>query len=354
MYAKLIDPKTNGAKVYNNTGSSARTTNYLKQEAGKEGQEAVFFSASRHDLKADDVTQWIDNNVKGLKATDEKFYSLVLSPSEAELKHIGNDEGKLKEYTRQVMEQYAQNFKLKSGQQLESKDLVWAATIHHERNHRGTDEEVKAGTAKEGDKRPGLQTHVHIIVSARDSEQKITLNPDGRRERFDLTKWQRGAGKQFEEQFGYTAQEHEKLKDKQRDTSRDQARAFRIGERVEDINKLVPKEQQLDPQRVQQIAAEREYDKTFYRLLNRVEERAKEGRPIANAYELLSTGREQGHSDKEQQRQEQQSPQQNSRAVLQAVQTAQQLSRTTEGGREQTEQIGEKKGPKSHELDIDM
>lgn len=354
MYAKLIDPETNGTKVYDNTGSSARTTNYLKQEAAKEGQEAGFFSAARPNLTAEEVTQWIDNNVKGLKATDEKFYSLVLSPSADELAHIGNNEGKLKEYTRRAMEQYAQNFKLKNGQELGSKDLVWAATIHHDRNHRGTDDDVKAGTAKEGEKRPGLQTHVHIIVSARDSEQKITLNPDGRRERFDLTKWQRGVGKQFEEQFSYTAQEHEKLKNKQRDSSRDQARAFRIGERVEDINRLVPKEQQLDPQRVQQIAAEREYDKTFYRMLNRVEERAKEGKPITNAYELLATGRERGYSDREQQRQEQHSPPQSSRAVLQALQAAQQLSRTTQGGKDQTEQIGEKKGPQSHELDIDM
>jgi len=239
-------------------------------------------------------------------------------------------------------------FNLKNGQQLASQDLVWAATIHHTRNYRGTDQEVKAGTARAGDQRSGLQTHIHIIVSARDREQKITLNPDGRRNRFDLTQWQRQAGKQFETQFGYTAQEHEKLKDKQRDPRHDQARAFRIGERVEKLNRLVPKEQQLDPQRVQQIAGERTYDKTFYRLLNRVEERAQKGQPIDNAYQLLATGREQGQ---EHQRQGQQ---QSARAVLQAVQSAQQLSRTASGGHEQTEQLGEKKGPRSHELDIEM
>ena len=342
MYAKLIDPKKHGMKVYNNTGSSARTTNYLRQEASKEGQEAAFFSATKDDLKAAEVTEQLDSNVKGLRAKDAKFYSLVLSPSATELAHIGHDEAKLKAYTRQVMEQYAGNFKLKDGKPLSGQDLVWAATVHHERAYRGTDEEVKAGTARAGDKRPGVQTHVHIVVSARDREQKITLNPDGRRERFDLTQWQRQAGKQFETQFGYTAELHEKLKEKQRDTRRDAARAVRIGERVETLNKRVPKPQQLDPERVKQLAVERAYDKTFYRLLNCLEERAQKGQPIDNAYQLLSTGREQNQ------------PQEAARAVLQAVQTAQQLSRATSGGHEQTEQLGQKKGPRSYELDIEM
>ena len=339
MYAKLIIPRTHGQKAYSNKGSSAQAANYLKQEASKAGQEAVFFGAEKDNLSAAEVTQSIDNNVKGLRATDDKFYSLVLSPSEAELAYIGNDEKKLKAYTREVMEHYANNFKLKDGRKLDSENLVWAATIHQDRHHRGTDPEVAAGTAKAGEKRAGLQTHIHIIVSARDEEQKITLNPAGRRDRFNLVEWQQQAGQQFERQFGYTAQEREKVKQRERDASRDAGRAARIGERVEGINKLVPKEQQLDPERVQQLAADREYDKSFYRMLNRVEGRARQGLPIDNAYHLLATGREQSQY------------QAGATVTLRALQQAVHSGSRRE---EKTENISQKRGRNSEELDIEM
>ncbi|GAA3979850.1 DUF5712 family protein [Hymenobacter antarcticus] len=339
MYVKLINPATHGQAAYNNSGRSAQTLNYLKPEAGKDGQEAAFFNSEEDGLSAAELMADIDSNVKGLRAEDAKFYSLVLSPSEAELAHIDNDEDKLKDYTRKVMEQYAANFQLKDGKQLGSEDIVWGATVHQERSYRGTDPEVAAGNAKTGDQRPGLQTHVHVIVSARDAGQKISLNPAGRRNRFDLMKWQAGAGKQFEKQFGYTAQAHEKLRPKQRDASRDAARAVKIAERVGGINGRVGKEQRLDPARVQQIAEGRQYDKTFYRMLSRVEERSKSGSPIDNAYHLLSTGKERAE------------PQRFASTVLQAVQHA---VRSNTGRDEQTENIAEKKGRRSAELDIEM
>ena len=339
MYVKLINPATHGQAAYDNSGSSAQTLNYLKQEAGRDGQEAAFFNSEEDSLSAQELMHDIDSNVKGLRAEDAKFYSLVISPSEDELAHIDNDEEKLKDYTRRVMEQYAQNFQLKEGKQLNAEDIVWGATIHQERSYRGTDPEVTAGNAKAGGQRPGLQTHIHVIVSARDAGQKITLNPGGRRNRFDLMKWQAGAGRQFEKQFGYTAQAHEKLRPKQRDASRDAARAAKVIERVGGINGRVTKDQQLDPARVQQIAEGRQYDKTFYRMLNRVEERSKSGQPIDNAYHLLSTGKE---------RPEQQ------RAAGTLLQAVQQAVRSNTGREERTDNIGEKKGRNSAELDIEM
>ena len=339
MYVKLINPATHGQAAYSNSGSSAQTLNYLKQEAGRDGQEAAFFNSEEDGLSAQELMHDIDSNVKGLRAEDAKFYSLVISPSEDELAHIDNDEEKLKDYTRKVMEQYAQNFQLKEGKQLNAEDIVWGATIHQERSYRGTDPEVTAGNARAGAQRPGLQTHVHIIVSARDAGQKITLNPGGRRNRFDLMKCQAGAGRQFEKQFGYTAQAHEKLRPKQRDASRDAARAVKVIERVGGINGRVTKDQQLDPARVQQIAEGRQYDKTFYRMLNRVEERSKSGQPIDNAYHLLTTGKERPE------------PQKSASAMMQAVQQA---VRSNTSRDEQTENIGEKKGRTRAELDIEM
>ncbi|SMB79367.1 hypothetical protein SAMN00120144_3120 [Hymenobacter roseosalivarius DSM 11622] len=339
MYVKLINPATHGKAAYNNSGSSAQTLNYLKQEAGRDGEEASFFGADHDDLSAVELMQNIDSNVKGLRASEAKFYSLVLSPSESELLHIGNDEAKLKDYTRQVMAQYAANFQLKDGRQLGSQEVVWGATLHQQRSYRGTDPEVSSGKVKIGEQRPGLQTHIHVIVSARDAEQKITLNPGGRRNRFDLMKWQAAAGQQFEKQFGYTAQAHEKLRPKQRDTSRDAGRAAKIGERVTALNLRATKEERLDPQRVQQIAQGREYDKTFYRSLATVERRAQLGQPIDNAYHLLSTGRERPE------------PQRAASAMLQAVQQAVQ---SNTGREEKTEHISEKRGRNSAELDIEM
>ncbi|SHJ79137.1 hypothetical protein SAMN02745146_0172 [Hymenobacter daecheongensis DSM 21074] len=339
MYVKLINPATHGKAAYNNSGSSAQTLNYLKQEAAKDGQTATFFGADRDGIEAAELMQEIDTNVKGLRADDAKFYSLVISPSADELEHIGNDEQKLKAYTRAVMEQYAGNFNLKEGRQLRSEDLVWGATIHQDRSYRGTDPEVAAGQAQTGEKKSGLQTHIHVIVSARDRSQKISLNPAGRRQRFDLINWQTQAGKQFEKQFTYTAQEHEKVKVKPRDASRDASRAAKIGERVGVLNKQVPKAQQLDPARVQKIAQGREYDKTFYRSLATVERRAKVGEPIDNAYHLLTTGREQ--------------PQQQ-QAATSALRALQQAVRSGRGRDEQTESIGEKRGRTSGELDIEM
>ena len=343
MYVKLINPKTHGKAAYTNTGSCAQTLNYLQHEAVGEGQEAAFFSAESDEVSAAQLLQTIDTNVKGLRATEAKFYSLVLSPSEQELAHIGSDPNKLRAYTREVMSQYAQNFSLPGGRQLGGHDIKWGAILHQDRTHRGSDPEVVAGTARAGQKRAGLQAHVHVIVSARDAQQQITLNPGGRRQRFDLMRWQTAAGRQFEQQFGYVAQAHEKLRPKarERNTAHDAGRLAKIAERVARINLLVPREQRLAAERVQGIAVARQFDKTFYRMLSRVEERARDGRPIDNAVQLLTTGREQAPA-----------PQRQAATALHAVQH---LVRSTQAAQnERTEHVAEKPGRRSAELDIEM
>ncbi|GAB3244247.1 hypothetical protein GCM10027346_41760 [Hymenobacter seoulensis] len=344
MYVKLINPKTHGKAAYTNTGSSAQTLQYLQHEAVGEGREASFFSADADQLSAAQMQQNIDTNVKGLRTGEAKFYSLVLSPSEQELAHIGSDPNKLRAYTRAVMQQYAQNFTLPGGRQLGSPDIVWGALLHQDRTHRGTDPEVLAGTAKVGEKRQGLQAHVHVIVSARDAEQKLTLNPGGRRQRFDLMRWQAAAGRQFEQQFGYVAREHEKLRPKgnrERDPTHDAGRLEKIAQRVARINLLVPREQHLAPDTVQNIAVARAFDKTFYRMLARVEERARDGRPIDNGLQLLRTGREQAAA-----------PQRQAATALHAVQHL--VRRAQAGQDERTEHVAEKPGRRGAELDIDM
>lgn len=63
------------------------------------------------------------------------------------------------------MENYAGNFQLKEGKTLKGKYLVWFATFHQGREYNGFDQQVREGIAKAGVAKPGLQTHIHVIVS---------------------------------------------------------------------------------------------------------------------------------------------------------------------------------------------
>ncbi len=116
MYAKVINPKTNGKKVYDNKGSALRMANYLAKEAKETGEVASFFGAEGSPNKSlKKVVAMIDGNLKSLKKDDAKCYSLVLSPSPEELRRIGDDSKTLKRYIRNVMDDYAKKFTLKKG-----------------------------------------------------------------------------------------------------------------------------------------------------------------------------------------------------------------------------------------------
>lgn len=138
---KIINSATTGKKVCANTDSARRTTNYLEKEAKETGQAPTFFSrVEKGELSADEVVALIDNNQKGLAKDVAKFYSLVPSPSQEELLQLGGEDKALEKYTREVMDRYATNFNLSGGRELGEESLVWAATVHHERKNRGTDE----------------------------------------------------------------------------------------------------------------------------------------------------------------------------------------------------------------------
>lgn len=311
MYAKVINPKTNGKKVYDNKGSSARCTNYLVKEAKAAGEEATFFGApGKDEMTREEVMAMIDGNVKGLKKGDDKFHSLVLSPSADELTHMGNDPKALEKYTQNVMDDYAKNFNLKNGKELGESNLVWAAIIHDERKNRGTDE------GKQGEKKDGLQTHIHIIVSARDAEQKITLNPLSTPDRFNRVQFQAKAVAQFEIQFGIQssqkvvsppptrqqriAEKAEEITTKAAANKREKkpltpeqiaAKDARLDTQVARVNSKLGDWEQLDPQRVKNTAKERGYDNVFYATLGKIERNAEKGTHTPDPYQYLATGR---------------------------------------------------------------
>lgn len=209
MYSKVINPEKDGKIAFNNKGSSARLGNYLEKELDlvKMPDSKVFFNNEGHFTK-EEMVKCIDTNVKGLTNNDDKFYSLVLSPSQKELEHIKNDTQKLRDFTANCMENYAQNFALKakdgSLKQLSEKDLVWFANIEYNRTFKGDDDEVKRGEKKQGERKDGLQTHIHITVSARDKSMKVTLNPRTKdKQRFSIISWSEKNQHSFNSKFDY-------------------------------------------------------------------------------------------------------------------------------------------------------
>ena len=228
----------------------------------------------------------IDGNTKGLRKPQEKFYSLVLSPSEEELKHLKNDPKKLQQYTRQVMDNYAKNFTLKAEEPfpLLSSDLVWYATIHQQRKQQQGEEK--------GSNKAGLHQHVHIIVSAKDKTGEIRLNPRGRRSRFSIRDWQVQNGKTFQQMFSY---QKPTLSDKLTQgmpSEQVQRHQQRIRDKVACLNQYFVGTQKLDADKVLAIGKEQQYGKGFFFKLHRLTERYHQGKSVNNPYHILQTGKD--------------------------------------------------------------
>ena len=197
-----------------NKGSCSEYANYLEKENEHkpEYEKEYFFTHDKEKIQTFEVINAIDNNNKKLGKEDAKFFSLTLSPSEAELKHIGKDNDKLKEFTRGAMDEYAKNF----NKGLEGKDLLYFAKLETQRTYKGKDKEVILGKAKQGDLKQGDNRHIHVIVSrrAKDNGYKISplaneknskgmLNGKEVQKGFDRQKFSHAVEKEFDRQTGY-------------------------------------------------------------------------------------------------------------------------------------------------------
>ena len=157
-----------------------------------------------------------------MKKQEPKFYTITINPSQRELNHINNDPKLLREYVREVMKDYAASFNRDNPVSVES--IKYYAKLEYERTFKGFDRQVKenqvyraqivkleneirkvergevAGNVTtmkneiamlnahiphridgkvvvQGVKKPGLQTHVHIIVSRKDVSNRFSLSP---------------------------------------------------------------------------------------------------------------------------------------------------------------------------------
>lgn len=289
MHSKVINPRQHGRLMFNNRGSCKGLVSYLGHEAREKQQDTQFYSKEQQSVSAEEVRTAIDSNTRGLRKQQEKFYSLVLSPSEEELTHLNNDPDRLRQYTRQVMDNYAENFNLKEGEmpqtkQLSSSDLVWYATIHQERKE-------KQGEQK-GMSKAGRHQHVHIIVSAKDRSGELRLNPRSRQSRFSIRDWQVQNGKTFQQQFSYEKPTVSEKLTQGMPPEQQQRHQQRIRDKVAHLNQYFVGSQKLDVEKALTIAKEQQYGKGFFFNLHRLTKQYQEGKLVNNPYQILETGKD--------------------------------------------------------------
>ena len=224
MYITITPQKLGG----NYSPSAAGFVDYLEKEnqlPGMENDHEFFFNQKEDDISPEVVVKEIDANTSKLKKIEPKFYSITVNPSQYELKKLQNSSEALKQYTRELMKDYASCFNREiNGQPVTVNDIKYFAKIEHQRTFKGTDFHVKQNQPyatkilelknqvrkiergeMQGDiktreqqilklereaphqqngKRivPGMlkegnQSHIHIIVSRKDVSNSFSLSP---------------------------------------------------------------------------------------------------------------------------------------------------------------------------------
>ena len=157
-------PPSNG--TYNNAGSCRQLANYMEHEDLERMEKGIytegFFNLTEDNIYKLAVIKDIDSNIGQLLKTDAKFYAIHVSPSESELRAMGNTEQKqaeaMKRYIREVfIPEYAKNF----NKGLSEADIKFYGKIHFDRSR--SDNE--------------LNMHCHLIVSRKDQTNKKKLSP---------------------------------------------------------------------------------------------------------------------------------------------------------------------------------
>jgi Family of unknown function (DUF5712) len=223
MYITITAQKTGG----NYSQSVTDFVAYLEKEnEGKEVDEVeYFFNHYGEEISGKEVIKEIDINTAKLKKTEPKFYSITVNPSSYELKHMQNSRDNLKNYTRELMKDYAKAFNREiDGRPIRVVDIKYYAKIEHQRTYKGKDIQIKenqsfatkilqlnndirkiqqgelTGSIKKientivrleseaphqqdgkrivrGMPKKGEQSHIHIIVSRKDISNKYSLSP---------------------------------------------------------------------------------------------------------------------------------------------------------------------------------
>ena len=152
--------------TYNNAGSSRQLASYMEHEDMERMQQGIytdgFFNLTDDNIYKSKVIKDIDTNIGQLLKTDAKFFAIHVSPSESELRAMGNTEQEkakaMKRYIREVfIPEYAKNF----NKGLSETDIKFYGKIHFDRSRSDNK----------------LNMHCHLIVSRKDQTNKKKLSP---------------------------------------------------------------------------------------------------------------------------------------------------------------------------------
>ncbi len=222
-----------------NTGSCSGLISYLEKENEVDGLELedrrLFFDQNQEQVSSFDAITRIDKNVAKLSKNEARFYMISINPSQKEQeflarkitgrqvsspeemtkKELEKFDASLRNYTRQVMDVYADNF----NRGLSGDDLLYYGKVEHERKYNRFDEVVKNRERKAGDLKEGFQCHVHVVVSRKDATNKIRLSPFANHKNsknvlngekvqigFNRKEFVQRSEKKFDEYFGYNRQ----------------------------------------------------------------------------------------------------------------------------------------------------
>ena len=153
-------------RTYNNSGSSRQLANYLEHEDLERIEKGIytegFFNLTDDNIHKSKVIKDIDTNIGQLLKTDAKFFAIHVSPSENELRAMGNTEQEkaeaMKRYIREVfIPEYAKNF----NKGLSEADIKFYGKIHFDRSRSDNEQNM----------------HCHLIVSRKDQTGKKKLSP---------------------------------------------------------------------------------------------------------------------------------------------------------------------------------
>ena len=193
--------------TYNNAGGSRQLASYMEHEDLERMEKGIytdgFFNLTKDNIYKSQVVKDIDSNIGQLLKTDAKFYAIHVSPSENELRVMGNTEQEqakaMKRYIREVfIPEYAKNF----NKGLSEADIKFYGKIHFDRNR--SDNE--------------LNMHCHLIISRKDQFNKKKLSPLTNHKNtqngvikggFDRVNLFQKAEQGFDKLFGYDRQQSE-------------------------------------------------------------------------------------------------------------------------------------------------
>ena len=190
--------------TYNNAGSSRQLVSYMEHEDLERMERGIytdgFFDLTDDNIYKSKVIKDIDSNIGQLLKTDAKFFAIHVSPSEKELRAMGNTEQDkaeaMKRYIRKVfIPEYAKNF----NKGLSGADIKFYGKIHFDRSRSNNE----------------LNMHCHLIVSRKDQTNKKKLSPLTNHKNtkngvikggFDRVNLFRQAEQGFDKLFGYDRQ----------------------------------------------------------------------------------------------------------------------------------------------------